>query len=146
MLKTWYSVRFQQIRLDTLPDTDLCILLPLALAARWDIRRVVLLAATVLMLVVYLGYIFHLDQYLVPVMPGMICLVLMGWEGLDRAWPRYRRRIGAMVAAALIGFSLAALPEFSSRVWALPTLCEPAKSNQSGSFGADEPVGGAVSI
>jgi hypothetical protein len=127
VLKTWYRVRFQQIRRDTVPDTDLFILLPLALAARWDIRRLVLLAAMVLMLVVYLGYIFHLDQYLVAVMPGMICLVLMGWEGLDRAWPRYRRRIGALVAAALIGFSLAAMPEFSSRVWALPTLCEPAK-------------------
>jgi hypothetical protein len=127
VLKTWYMVRFQQIRRDTLPDTDLFILLPLALAARWDIRRLVLLAAVVLMLVVYLGYIFHLDQYLVAIMPGMICLMLMGWEGLDRAWPRYRRRIGAMVAAALIGFSLAALPEFSSRVWALPTVCEPTK-------------------
>jgi hypothetical protein len=127
VLKTWYMVRFQQIRRDTVPDTDLLILLPLALAAKWDIRRLVLLTATVLMLVVYLGYIFHLDQYLVAVMPGMICLLLMGWEGLDRAWPRYRRRIGAFVAAALIGFSLAAMPEFSSRVWALPTLCEPAK-------------------
>jgi hypothetical protein len=127
VLKTWYAVRFQQIRLDTLPDTDLFILIPLALAAKWDIRRVVLLAAMIMILIVYLGYIFHLDQYLVPVMPGMICLVMMGWEGLDRAWPRYRRRIGTMVAAALIGFSLAALPEFSSRVWALPTLCEPAK-------------------
>ena len=127
VLETWYAVRFKQIRLDTLPDTDLFILLPLALAAKWDIRRVTLLATMVLMLVVYLFYIFHFDQYLVPVMPAMICIVLMGWEGLERAWPRYRHRIGALVAAALIGFSLAALPEFSSRVWALPTLCEPAK-------------------
>jgi hypothetical protein len=126
-LKTWYSIRFNQIRLDTLPDTDLFILLPLALAAKWDIRRVMLLTAMLLMLIVYLGYIFHLDQYLVPIMPAMICLILMGWEALDRAWPRYRRRIGTMVAFSLIGFSLAALPEFSSRVWALPTLCEPAK-------------------
>jgi len=32
-----------------------------------------------------------------------------------------------MVASALIGFSLAALPEFSSRAPALPNICEPAK-------------------
>ena len=124
VLKTWYMVRFQQIRRDTLPDTDLFILVPLALAARWDIRRLVLLAAMVLMLVVYLGYIFHLDQYLVAIMPGMICLVLMGWEGLDRAWPRYRLvHREHWWPAVLIGFSLAAMPEFSSRALGAADHC-----------------------
>jgi hypothetical protein len=127
VLKTWYAVRFQQLRRDTLSDKSLLILFPLALAATWDIRRVVVLATMVLTLVVYLGYIFHLDQYMVSVMPAIVCIVLMGWEGLERAWPRYRRRIGALVAATLIGFSLAALPEFRARASALPNVCGPAK-------------------
>jgi hypothetical protein len=132
VLKTLYSVRFHQLRLDTLATPALLIAFPLALAATWDIRRSIFVASGALILIAYLAYIIHLDQYLVAVMPAVICLVLMGWDGLVRAWPRHRRRINAFVAPALIGAAPAGLPELGAATPALPNVCESAKQINDG--------------
>lgn len=127
LLKAWYPVRFRQLAEDTLPRSALLVLVPLALAARWNIERAALLLSGLLIHLAYLAYIFALDQYLVSIMPAVICLVLMGWEGLDRAWPRWRPRIGALAGSSIIGFSLANLPECGAKASPLPNVCEPAK-------------------
>jgi len=127
VLKTWYRVRFAQLKTDTLPTAAIAALLPLALAAGWDIRRVTIVAIVALDLVAYLDYIFPFDQYLVAVMPGMICIVLMGWEALERAWPAWRRRIAALISPILIACALAAIPGFTRADAQMPDLCRPAK-------------------
>jgi hypothetical protein len=126
-LKSWYSVRFRQTEVDTLPDSILLVLFPLALAARWNVARVIFPATAVLLRAVYMCYVFPFDQYLVPVMPAMICLVLMGWEGLARGWPRYRRYISGFGAPLLVGISLGTMPEFHHGRDMLPNFCEPEK-------------------
>jgi hypothetical protein len=112
-LMNWYSTRFIELRFVTLPSAMLVILFPLALAAMTDLRRKVLMAGLLLFLIGYFICVYHLTFYMVPATPAVICIVLMGWESLERAWPRQRSRIRPIMALTLAGMALWQFPELN---------------------------------
>ncbi|MGD0463360.1 MAG: glycosyltransferase family 39 protein [Tepidisphaeraceae bacterium] len=126
-LKAWYPARFVDLIYVTLPATMLVALLPLALLAANDPRRIVLLAVIPLFLAGYLAFLLPLLYHMVPIIPLMICALLMGWEALERAWPSYRQRIAAFTTVALTATALGALPEFNRNASSILLACEPLK-------------------
>ena len=126
-LANWYSQRFTQLRSVALPATVLVIFLPLAFAGMGNIRRKVVAAGLGVFLVGYLACVFHLDFYLVPAIPALICVVFMGWEALERAWPRQRRRIFPLIALGIAGFAMRSMPELNSNMRTLPVVAEQTK-------------------
>jgi hypothetical protein len=100
----------------TVPSAVLVILFPLALAAMADLRRKVLVAGLILFVVGYFICVYHLTFYMVPAIPAVICILLMGWESLERAWPRQRRRIRPIMALTLAGMAVWQLPELNRSV------------------------------
>jgi hypothetical protein len=59
----------------------------------------------------YAAFVFFLAHYMVAVMPAMICLILMGWETLERLWPRIRPAIVTMMVLTLASLSIGAFPQ-----------------------------------
>jgi len=114
VLANWYPARFDQLLDITLGNRLLIVLVCVGLLSLGDIRRVMLVGAMVLFLVAYSMYIFALDHYLVPVIPVMICLVMAGWERLERTWPKLRGGIGAAMVMLLMVLSISSLPEFNA--------------------------------
>ncbi len=90
-----------------MPDPIWILLLPVALLSLGETRRRVLFAALALFLVGYAVYLFFLEHYVVSILPAMICVVLMGWESLHRAWPS--KRLDTFVLISLLTISLAAM-------------------------------------
>jgi hypothetical protein len=126
-LANWYSDRFTQFRYVALPATFLVIFFPLALARLGDIRRKVVAAGLVLFLVAYMACVFRLYFYPVPAIPAAICVVFMGWEALERAWPRQRWRIFSLIAPAIVGFAIWNMPELNADIRSLPQVSEQMK-------------------
>jgi 4-amino-4-deoxy-L-arabinose transferase-like glycosyltransferase len=126
-LKAWYPTRFDDLTYVTLPATALIALLPLALVGIWDLRRIVLLAVIPLFLAGYLAFVLPLYYHWVPIIPLMICAVLMGWKALEQAWPGQRLRIAAFMGVAFTVTALGALPEFNRNASSILRACEPLK-------------------
>lgn len=105
-LRSWYRGRLWQALDNALPDPIWILLLPVALLSLGETRRRVLFAALALFLVGYAVYLFFLEHYVVSILPAMICVVLMGWESLHRAWPS--KRLDTFVLISLLTISLAA--------------------------------------
>jgi hypothetical protein len=87
------------------------VIVPCAVLGLSDIRRKVLGATLVLFVFGYAAYVFFLAHYMVPVMPAMIGLILMGWEALASTWPRARAVFVTMMLLSLGGLSIGALPQ-----------------------------------
>jgi dolichyl-phosphate-mannose-protein mannosyltransferase len=126
-LANWYSNRFTQFRYVALPATFMVIFFPLALVRMGDIRRKVVAAGLVLFLAGYMACVFRLYFYQVPAIPAAICVVFMGWEALERAWPRQRRRLFPLIALAIAGFAIWCMPELNSDMRRLPAVSEQLK-------------------
>lgn len=87
-LQSWPRGRLSQIILPAAaPNRLLRILLPLAVLSLFEMRRLVMIVALAIFLISNAFYLFLLDHYIIAVLPSMICLILMGWESLVRAWP-----------------------------------------------------------
>ena len=106
-LKTWYRGRLVQLLDNALPNPILLLLLPLGLLAMGDIRRLVMVTPLVLFCVGYAVYLFFLEHYVVSILPAMICLMLMGGETLESAWPG--GRTGSFITLALLAISVSVL-------------------------------------
>jgi hypothetical protein len=121
-IANWYSTRFVELRFVTLPSALLVLLLPLGVSGMRDLPRKVICAGLLLFLITYFVCVFHLYFYMLPAAPAVICVFLMGWEALEKTWPRQRKRIRPFIAMTLIGLAAWQLPEINPRVRAvLPT-------------------------
>jgi hypothetical protein len=89
-IQTWYRGRLKQILEAALTNPAIGILLPLSLLSLSEPRRWILFAALALFLGGYAIYLFLLDHYVIAILPSVICLILMGWQSLQRAWPASR--------------------------------------------------------
>jgi hypothetical protein len=118
----WYTFRLNQLAGVTLPATLLIILFPLALASIKDIRRVAIIAAALVLMAAYLSYFAHMDHYLTAVIPAAICAILMGWESLERAWPRHRRKMATFLTLFISTVALNKIPGFGPHDSGPPTL------------------------
>jgi hypothetical protein len=120
-LRSWYRGRLQVTLQTSLPDPVLAILLPVALLALGEARRLVLAATLALFLMGYAIYLFFLEHYVIAIVPSMICLILMASEVIRQAWPN-SKRINAFVLLCIVTLSLPA-------VWPLQPLPPVAPSN-----------------
>jgi hypothetical protein len=126
-LKAWYPDRFVDLIYATLPAMALVAFFPPAIFAAWDLRRLVLLAAIPLFLAGYLAFLLPLYYHWIPIIPLMICIVFLGWESLQNAWPAQCQRIAAFMTVALTVTALGALPEFNRNASSILKVCEPLK-------------------
>jgi hypothetical protein len=107
-LRSWPRGRLPQLLNASVANSLVRILLPLALLSLLDMRRIVMTAALAIFVVGYAVYLFFLDHYIVTVLPSMICLILMGWDSLIRAWPE-RGRLATFLLVSISCMSMTAL-------------------------------------
>jgi hypothetical protein len=111
-LRSWPRGRLPQLLNASVPNPLLRILLPLAILSLFELRRFVMTVALAIFVIGYAVYLFFLDHYIVTVLPSLICLILMGWEAILRAWPQSSR----VTTLALIAIFLFSIEGF----WYLP--------------------------
>jgi hypothetical protein len=105
-LLSWPRGRLsQRILPAALPNPPLRILLPLAVLALFDVRKLVIFAALAIFLIWNLFYLFLLNHYLIAVLPSIICLILMGWNSILIAWPQ-SSRIATFMLVSIFLFSI----------------------------------------
>jgi hypothetical protein len=104
--------RLRQLLRCSLPKVSLALLLPVALLSIWEIRRAVIVAALGLFILGYAAYVFFLDHYMFAVLPMFLCMILMGWESVERAFFAKRGGLFVFILLNLCGLAAAALPEF----------------------------------
>lgn len=105
--RSWYRGRLRETVDLALPNPIFVVLVPVALLGICELRRAVVAAIFVIFAGGYAIYLFFLDHYVVSILPSVICIVLIGWEVLRRAWPA--GRVDVFIACAIAGVSLAAL-------------------------------------
>jgi dolichyl-phosphate-mannose-protein mannosyltransferase len=116
--------RTSHLLLATLPKPLMAILLPAALLSMWEVRRAVIVAALALFVLGYACYVFFLDHYMFAVMPMVFCMILMGWESVERAFAGGRSGIFVFACLSLCGLAAAALPEIDTRPVPMGTFFE----------------------
>jgi hypothetical protein len=104
-----------------------------------DVRRKVVATGLVLFLAGYTACVFRLDFYAIPAIPAAICVVFMGWEALERAWPKQRWRIFSLIAPAIAGFAIWTAPELNANNRSLPGVSEQMKWINSDLAGLSSP-------
>jgi hypothetical protein len=113
VLRSWYPAQFENLILMTLPHSALLMLIPVGLLSLRDLRRATLAACIPLFLVAYACVIFFMVHYFFPLIPSMICMVFMGWDSLEQAWPARREAIGGFLLVAIATLAVADLPLFN---------------------------------
>jgi hypothetical protein len=107
----WYSGRFKTTLMDALPDPLLVLLLPLRFLVFRDARRWAMAAALGLYILGYALFVFYLAHYVVPVVPMLACLVVVGLEAASARWPsRGGVRAGLLVMVSVV--CVGTLPPF----------------------------------
>jgi hypothetical protein len=114
----WYPDRIEELIHQTLPHLLLVIFLPLAILSLAEIRRAAIAGAMLLFLLVYTADAIFLKHYLLAIAPAIICLIIMGWESLERAFPSARGVIFTFTLLAGGAIAICALPQFNP--WAVP--------------------------
>ncbi len=114
----WYPDRVNELLHQTLPHILLIILIPLAMLSLREIRAIAIIGAMLLFVLLYTADTVFLKHYLLAIAPAMICLILMGWQSLERAFPRARGVIFTFLLLAIGAMAVSALPEFNP--WAAP--------------------------
>ncbi|MGD0140453.1 MAG: glycosyltransferase family 39 protein [Tepidisphaeraceae bacterium] len=107
----WYPGRLDEIIGQTMPDALLVILIPLAALSLGEIRRAAIVGAMLLFFVIYTADPVFLRHYALAIVPAVICLILMGWESLERAFPRARGAILTFMLLAIGLLAVRAMPE-----------------------------------
>jgi hypothetical protein len=102
----WGPLRIQQLLLTALAVPAVAILVPLGVLTLGEPRRAVIAAGLGLFVIAYMFNVFNLNQYMIPAIAPVIWLVLMGWDALDRGWPRWRAAIGTFLLVILLGTSV----------------------------------------
>jgi hypothetical protein len=111
----WYPQRTLDVLHQTLTHPTLAILLPLAILSLAEIRRAALFASLVFFILIYSADAVFLTHYLLAIAPMMICLVLMAWESLERAFGRVRISIAIFMTGWLGATAVLALPQLNPR-------------------------------
>jgi hypothetical protein len=109
----WYPSRIDTIVHYTLPNSLLLILIPLSLMSLREIRRATIIGAMLLFFAIYTADAIFLRHYCLAIAPAMICLILMAWESLERAFPGARSVILTFMLLTLSILAIHALPEFN---------------------------------
>jgi 4-amino-4-deoxy-L-arabinose transferase-like glycosyltransferase len=107
----WQPERLYGVLLATLPNAMMLMVIPCAVLSLGEIRRRVMVSTVLLFVLGYSAYVFFLAHYMTAVMPGMICLILLGFESLARVWPRARPMIVTFMLLSLGGLTIGAMPE-----------------------------------
>jgi hypothetical protein len=107
---------FQYLITVTLPHSALVILAVLGLLSLKEIRRAAFGLLMLTFLPAYACVVFFLVHYLFPMLLSMTCLIFMGWDSLERAWPIRRMAIGGFLLICIIILSAADLPTFNPEI------------------------------
>jgi hypothetical protein len=111
----WYPSHLEQLFRVTLGNSVLIVFVCMAIFGLADIRRLTLVGALILFLAAYFFYLGALDHYLIALIPIVICLVLMGWDVIERTWPNRRAGIRIAMVLLLAAVSISILPELDPR-------------------------------
>ncbi len=82
----WYPERINEVIHQTLGNPLLIILIPISLLSLGEIRRATIAGSMLFFFVIYTADAVFLKHYALSVAPAMICLVLMGWQSLERVF------------------------------------------------------------
>lgn len=119
--RIWYPERINELVRQTLPNPLLVILLPLSVLSLGEIRRATIIGAMLLFFLIYTADALFLSHYSLAVVPAVICLVLMGWQSLERAFPLARGVIFTFMTLAIGMMAIGAMPEFNPQAAPLGT-------------------------
>jgi hypothetical protein len=109
----WYPERIEELLRQTLPINLLIILIPLAILSLREIRSAAIVGFMLLFLLLYTADAVFLKHYLLAIAPAVICLILLGWQSLERAFPAARSVIFTFLLLAIGTMAICALPEFN---------------------------------
>jgi len=123
----WYPERIDEIIGQTMPNPLLVILLPLAVLSLGEIRRATIIGAMLLFFLVYTADPVFLKHYSLAIAPAIICLILMGWQSLERAFPVARKMIFTFMLLAIGLVASGALPECNALAAPLGTSSDDAR-------------------
>jgi len=112
-MRTWYYGRLRQTLQFCSDDPLLEILLPLSVLSMGGKRRIVVAVNLLLLLMAYAIYLFSIGYYSVAMMPGFVCMILMGWETAARLWPA-NGRTNTFILLSICGLSVAQWPPFTA--------------------------------
>ena len=107
----WYPQRLEEIVGQTIPQPLLLVLLPLAVLSLGEIRQATIIGAMLLFFVLYTADPVFLPHYCLAIVPAAICLIFMGWESLQRAFPSAREGIFTFMLLAIGLLAIRSLPE-----------------------------------
>jgi len=107
---------FQYLITVTLPHSALVVLAIAGILSLKDIRRATFGVFMLTFLPAYACVVFFLVHYLFPLLASMTCLVFMGWESLESAWPNRRMAIGGFLLVCILVLSVADLPLFNPEI------------------------------
>jgi hypothetical protein len=110
-LTSYYSGRFKSTLTTALPDPLLVIFLPLGLLVFCDRRRWVLASAIALFLIGYALFAFYLAHYVVPIVPVVICLTMLGLDAAIKI-STPGSRMSAALLVAVFTLCVGSLPPF----------------------------------
>lgn len=112
----WARHRFPLMAAVALP-VFFIVLLPLGLRGlRNDIRRWVLLLPLPLFVLAYSFSGLFVPEYVIPILPALTALVLLGVRETETLVPRWGQRISAVLTLVLVTLLIASLPEFNPLV------------------------------
>ncbi len=107
----WYPARISDLFHQTMPSPLLVILLPLAILSLREIRRATIVAAMLIFFAIFTADPLFLGHYCLAIVPAIICLILMSWQSLERAFPSAKNMISTFMLLAIVMIAFRALPE-----------------------------------
>jgi hypothetical protein len=107
-----WLTRYLPLAVDAiLPSRLLLAFLPLGLLGLAGPRRRVIAATLPLFLLLYLGYAFFLEHYALSIAPAVFLLIVLAPSAVERAWPRFRRRIATAFTLGVVALTATSLYE-----------------------------------
>jgi len=116
-LRRWATQRIAEILSDTTAHPLILVLIPLGLFALRR-RQWVMAAMVILFPVAYYFYTFFLLPYLVPAIPAMSLVAVVGAAEVPRTWPRIASATTVLLTLGIAAICVTELPEFHKVRWA----------------------------
>ncbi|HEV2293835.1 MAG TPA: hypothetical protein VGR35_08255 [Tepidisphaeraceae bacterium] len=107
------------LTVDVALSTKLLLVLVIAgLFNLTDAPRRVIAAVPLVFFLLYLPYTFYMEHYVLPIVPPILLLVVLGAQRIAAMWkePAAKRKAERVMVAVLVVVALASLPEVNPRV------------------------------
>lgn len=116
IVSDWWNQRFAFLAEVAMPARAMLIFLPLGLLGLTDRKRWLLFATLPLFLLLYVGYTFFLEHYILVVVPAIALLAALSVDRLAAAWPGQGPRLLTAGFMATIAFCLTGTYELNHQV------------------------------